>query len=390
LRTDQVAALKTNQVASLTTDQVAALETRDVAALSTAQVQQGITTNQIVALTTDQIAALTTKQVEALTTAQKAALTTDQVSHLTFGTPIVLDLNGDGISTQSINKGMQFDIFGVDQKVNTGWVTGGDGLLVMDRNHDGSINGGTELFGEGTNLVNGQKAANGYVALAELDINGDGVVNSTDANFSDLMVWVDGNADGVSQEGELHSLSSLGITQLDLKTQTSSEVNNGNLIGLTSSYTTADGATHSMADVWFATSTDAIPTADVAASLPTAPPALQLLPATVAVDAAPVVPQDGMRSQVVSMVDAMAAFGSSGTGSGSVPGDSQSAISAVQGQTPISAKSAGLTVMVDALKQFDANGQPKLASGMSAEAVATTLNTTTVRKPDTDILASGT
>jgi hypothetical protein len=96
-----------------------------------------------------------------------------------------------------------------------------------------------------------------------------------------------------------------------------------------------------------------------------------------------------MRSQVVSMVDAMASFGSSGVGGGSAPRDSQLATPAAQVQTPVSTASAGLTGMVDALKQFDANGQPKLASGMSTEAVAATLNTTTIRKPDTDILASG-
>lgn len=160
-------------------------------------------------------------------------------------------------------------------------MTGGDGLLVMDRNHDGSING-EHVVGEGTNLANGQKAANGYAALAELDANGDGVFNSSDANFADLMVWVDGDSDGVSQGAELHSLSSLGITQLDLKAQTSTEVDNGNLIGLTSgAYTTSDGVTHEMADVWFATSKDVL-TAEVAAAVTAAPPSLQLPPASVA------------------------------------------------------------------------------------------------------------
>ena len=380
LRTDQVVALKTNQVAALSTDGTAALETRDVAVLTTAQVQQGITTSQIVALTTNQIAALTTRQVESLTTSQKAALTTDQTPHLTLGTPLVLDLNGDGISTQSINKGVQFDIFGVDQKVNTGWVTGGDGLLVMDRNHDGSINGGTELFGEGTNLANGQKAANGYAALAEMDTNGDGVVNSSDTNFSDLMVWVDSNGDGVSQEGELHSLSSLGITQLDLKAQTSTQVDNGNLIGLTSSYTTSNGATHEMADVWFATSKDA-PTGDIAA----AAPSLQLPGANVVTGSSPAQPAAPapMQSQVVSMVDAMASFGSTTVAAPGV------APSGTQLTPQAAATGVGLTGMVDAMKQFDANGQPKLATGMSAGAIATTLNTTTISKPSTDILATG-
>jgi hypothetical protein len=390
LRTDQVAALKTSQIAALSTDAIAAMETADVAALTTAQLQMGLTTNQMRALTTDQVAALSTKQVEALTSTQTAALTTDQWPHLHLGTPIVLDLNGDGISTQSISNGVKFDIFGVDQKVNTGWVTGGDGLLVMDRNHDGTINGGTELFGQGTDLANGQKATNGYQALAELDSNGDGKITSADANFSELMVWVDGNADGSSQAGEMRSLSSLGITELSLNAQTSTEVNNGNVIGLTSSYTTSDGASHGMADVWFQTSSDtpsgnAAAPVPVASTVPAAPPSLQLPSANIAADNSPV-PSTApapVQSPVGSMVDAMASFSSA---AGATPGG---APSATQLTTAPPITGAGLTGMVDALKQFDANGQPRLATGMSAEAVATTLNTTAINKPTTDILATG-
>ena len=388
LRTDQIVALKTSQVAALTTDGTAALETRDVAVLTTAQIQQGLTTNQIVALTTDQITALTTKQVEALSSNQMAAITTDQVTHLTLGTPIVLDLNGNGISTQNIAGGVQFDIFGVNQNVSTGWVTGGDGLLVMDRNHDGSINGGTELFGEGTNLANGQKAANGYAALAELDANADGVINASDGNFADLMVWVDGDSDGVSQETELHSLGSLGITQLGLNAQTSTATDNGNLIGLVSNYTTADGATHDMADVWFQTSTAAAPAVDVA-TVPAQAVSLQLPPANIAADSAPAVGavSDPMRSQVGIMVDAMAAFGN--TGSASAGEASGETLASNQKVTIHAIAAPAVTGMVDAMKQFDANGQPVL-SGVSATSgqVATTLNTIIPRKPDTDILAS--
>jgi hypothetical protein len=178
----------------------------------------------------------------------------------------------------------------------------------------------------------------------------------------------------------------LGITQLDLKAQTSTEVNNGNLIGLTSSYTTSDGATHGMADVWFATSKDA--STDVAAAVPASQPSLQLPPANVAADSSGGAPaisgaQDALRSQVVSMVDAMASFGSaSGSGGGAAPGDAS--LTQPAGSNP----TVGMTGMVDAMRQFDANGQPKLAGGLSAEAVAATLNTTPTRKPDTDILAS--
>jgi hypothetical protein len=342
-----------------------------------------LTTNQIVALTTDQIAALTTRQVESLSSNQMAAITTDQVTHLQLGTPIVLDLNGNGISTQSISEGVQFDIFGVNQNVTTGWVTGGDGLLVLDRNRDGSINGGTELFGEGTDLASGQKATNGYEALSEMDTDGDGVISADDAGFADLMVWID-DGDGISHESELRSLSSLGITELGLNAQTSTETDNGNLIGLVSNYTTADGGVHGMADVWFQTSS-AVPVTDVAKVAAQATN-LQLPPVIGAVDSAPPAPataSDQMRSQVGSLVDAMAAFGSKGAAgpsSGESMADTQKA--AVHAVAPVPA----VTGMVDAMRQFDANGQPLVATLTGN--VAATLNTTIQRKPDTDILAS--
>jgi len=65
------------------------------------------------------------------------------------------------------------------------------------------------------------------------------------------MVWVDKNGDGVTNAGELSRLSDLGITSLSTSAQSSTQTNNGNLIGLLGSYTTADGQTHQMGDVWF-------------------------------------------------------------------------------------------------------------------------------------------
>jgi hypothetical protein len=170
-----------------------------------------------------------------------------------FGTPLVLDLNGNGIETQSITGGVEFDLYGTGQKVNTGWISGGDGLLVMDRNGDGQITSGQELFGEATQLSDGSQAETGYQALSDLDSNVDGVINQNDAAFNKLQVWVDGNSDGVSQSEELFKLEQLGITQLDLDAQTSMAQNNGNIVGLTSSYQTTDGQNHDMADVWFLT-----------------------------------------------------------------------------------------------------------------------------------------
>jgi hypothetical protein len=164
----------------------------------------------------------------------------------------VLDLDSNGIQTLSVDAGVQFDLLANGQPVQTGWVGSGDGLLVMDRNNDGNINDGSELFGSSTVLPDGSKAIDGYQALAQLDTNHDGVINSSDAKFAHLGVWMDGNSDGQTGTGEVKSLAELNITQLSLNAQVTTDPNNGNLVGLTSSYQTADGVNHIAADVWFA------------------------------------------------------------------------------------------------------------------------------------------
>ena len=112
----------------------------------------------------------------------------------------------------------------------------------MDRNGDGKINDGTELFGVATLKADGTRAGNGYEAMKIEDSNQDGKLTSADARYSELKLWVDANQDGKTDDGELRGLADFGIVSLDLSALTGSEVDNGNLLGLTSSYTTADGA----------------------------------------------------------------------------------------------------------------------------------------------------
>ncbi len=132
------------------------------------------------------------------------------------------------------------------------------------------------MFGVGTLLSDGSHAANGYIALAAQDTNHDGRIDAHDANFSKLVVWVDANHDGKTDAGELKTLADLGITELDLKAQSGSTVDNGNVLGLVSGYKTADGVSHQMADVWLAkdtaTSSSTASTSTAPAVSPTDPP----------------------------------------------------------------------------------------------------------------------
>ena len=268
----QIAALTSAQISALTSKNVAAFTTGAILALNTLQAQT-LSANQISALSSAQVATLTAnnlvvmsiEQIGALpcglSTAQKAALTTAQIAAY-IATPIMLDLNGDGVQTLGLDAGVQFDVRANGLPMRTGWVSAQDGLLVRDRNGDGSINDGSELFGSSTVLAGGVRATDGYQALAELDSNGDGLIDRLDTVFAQLRVWVDATSDGLSAPDELRSLEDWGITSISTQATASTEVNMGNVLGLVSSFQTADGQTHQAADVWFgAALEDVVPTA---------------------------------------------------------------------------------------------------------------------------------
>jgi hypothetical protein len=166
----------------------------------------------------------------------------------------MLDLNGDGtLNTTTLKNGVSFDVNNNGTVERTAWAARGDGLLVRDINADGTINNGGELFGSGTVLPDGTKAVDGYVAMRALDSNLDGLLNANDKAFGELKVWVDQNGDGITNKGELTSLADAGISSISLNAASTNIVDNGNLVGLMGSYTSTDGVTHTMGDVWFQT-----------------------------------------------------------------------------------------------------------------------------------------
>jgi Ca2+-binding RTX toxin-like protein len=161
--------------------------------------------------------------------------------------PILIDLDNDGLETIGAKDGAYFDHDGNGFAERTGWAASDDGLLVMDRNSDGIINDGRELFGDYTLLQNGQRAANGFQALAELDGNADGLIDSSDSSWSQLKVWRDINGDGYSSSDDLFSLSDLGIASINLN-YTSANVTdaNGNTLVQQGTFTKADGSSGQM------------------------------------------------------------------------------------------------------------------------------------------------
>ncbi len=188
--------------------------------------------------------------------------------------PLVLDLNGDGVSTVAKSAGVHFDQNNNRFSELTGWVDKDDGLLVRDLNNNGQIDGGGELFGDNKSRVAGA-AADGFAALAQEDKNTDGVVNAQDANFTNFRVWQDLNQDGVSQAGELKSVNERGIASIKVaKTEHGGILHGGSAIADIGSFTRTEGATSIVAEVNFASDTfhrsfiDVIPTTPQSAVLP--------------------------------------------------------------------------------------------------------------------------
>lgn len=160
--------------------------------------------------------------------------------------PLTLDLDGDGIETIGVNADnhILFDHDGDGAKHGTGWVSADDAMLVLDRNNNGTIDSGRELFGDNTQLSNGHFAADGFAALANIDSNGDGKISNTDTQFSNLRLWRDLNQDGVSQANELFTLSDYNITSINLaKTENTTTLANGNQIADLGTFTKTDAVT---------------------------------------------------------------------------------------------------------------------------------------------------
>ena len=162
--------------------------------------------------------------------------------------PLVLDLDGDGIETAGIDPTapVLFDMDGDGVKTATGWIRPDDGIVVLDRNGNGLIDSGRELFGDATVLARGaragQLAANGFEALADLDLNADGRLDSLDASWGQLRIWRDLNQDGVSQAGELTTLAAQGIASLGAQgTQSNVNLGGGNTQVMSGSFTRTNG-----------------------------------------------------------------------------------------------------------------------------------------------------
>jgi len=137
--------------------------------------------------------------------------------------PIIIDTKGQGFHLTSVANGVVFSFSAYGPPVYTAWTDPAyaNGFLALDRNGDGEINNGTDLFGNMTPQPPSDNP-NGYLALAVFDQpayggNGNGVIDPGDTVFSQLRVWIDKNHNGISEPDELFTLNQVGISRIDLK-----------------------------------------------------------------------------------------------------------------------------------------------------------------------------
>lgn len=144
--------------------------------------------------------------------------------------------------TSAENVGIQFDHDGDMIQHPSGWVKGHTGILVLDRNGDGLIDNGGELFGSHTlKYDDGTLCQNAFEALRQEDTNKDSMVNHLDDNWSHLRLWLY-QGDLMERTMKLHTLEEFNITGIKVADAGAAQVVPGGTLTGKGLYVLADGS----------------------------------------------------------------------------------------------------------------------------------------------------
>ncbi len=154
-----------------------------------------------------------------------------------YTSPLILDLKGNGLKFTNVEDGILFDLNADGIIEQTAWTPKqtefDDAFLVLDKNKNGQIDNGKELFGD----QNGAK--NGFMELAKYDLNKDNVINKNDPIYNELLLWVDFNSNGKIEKGETKTLPEANVSEISIKYETQYDENgniktdkHGNITGL--------------------------------------------------------------------------------------------------------------------------------------------------------------
>jgi len=176
--------------------------------------------------------------------------------------PIIIDTARDGYHLTSAAEGVLFDLDADGTPERIAWTAADsdDAFLAMDRNGNGRIDNGSELFGNRTPAYGDRadvRSANGFDALNFLEgptygsSKFDQVLDGNDAAFGRLLLWRDLNHNGISEPDELQTVTSGGLARISAEAKAAKRTDRyGNLFRLQGWVAWADGVVTKAWDVW--------------------------------------------------------------------------------------------------------------------------------------------
>lgn len=166
--------------------------------------------------------------------------------------PLIIDFDASGIDLCALAEGVNFDLDNNGYAEKTAWIGTADGFLALDRNENGIIDNGGELFGDQVD-IGGRLSSSGFEALSTLDENEDGKIDEKDDCYSRLLVWVDSNHNGYSESNELNSLDYYGIREIQLEHTEGSVIDEstGTMMAEFATVVYKDNSETTISEFWF-------------------------------------------------------------------------------------------------------------------------------------------